>query len=135
MPNTNSVVFAGNLVRDPELKELGDDHCVANFTIANNTKIKDQEITTYIDCAAWNKTGELVAKYFSKGSPIIVEGNLRQDKWQDKDGNARSKIKINVQRWSFAGGKGEGGQHEPAGAGYSSGNDAPPSNDSEDIPF
>jgi single-strand DNA-binding protein len=95
----NKVIINGNIVREPELKNIGDT-CVCEFTIANNKKIKDKEYTVFIDCSAWGKNGETIARFFHKGSPILVEGGLRQDKWE-KDGQNFSKISINLFTFDF----------------------------------
>ena len=101
--NLNHLVISGNLTRDPELRTVGADKSVANFTIAHNTRYKGQdgelkEEVAFIDCDAWGRQGEMAAQYLQKGSATVVEGALRQDNWTDKDGQKRSKLKLRVDR-------------------------------------
>ena len=121
--NVNIVTFAGNLTRDPESRDTGSTS-VVGFTLANTRKFKSgnetKEETAFLDVEAWGKTGEMVAQYLTKGQPCLVEGRLKQEQWQDKDGNRRTKIKIVAERVHFLGGKrqagdgGDGGQESPA---------------------
>jgi len=102
----NRVVLLGNLTRDPETRVAGSGS-VTNFSIAVNNTWTDksgqrQEKVNFIECEAWGQRGETIAKYFSKGRQILVEGSLRQDTWEDKDtGKKRSAIKVNVDQFSF----------------------------------
>lgn len=108
MPNLNKVMIMGNLTRDPELKHLGD-NSVVNITIATNRVYyvddEKREETTYVDLEAWGKKAETLHKYLSKGKPLFVEGRLKLDKWEDQDGNPRSKLKVVVEGFQFLGGK------------------------------
>jgi single-strand DNA-binding protein len=96
----NNVVFAGNLTRDPESRDVNG-KAVAKFTIAYTEKFKSangepREETAFVDCEAWGKTAEIAIQYLTKGSEAGVVGKLRQENWEDKDGNRRSKIIIRV---------------------------------------
>lgn len=112
--NINRVTAAGNLTRDPELKQIGPDKVVAAFGIAVNRTWKNsagekQEEPTFIECEAWGRTAELVGQYLKKGDPAYVEGRLKQDTWDDKtDGKKRSKTKVAVDNVQFLGGKRDG---------------------------
>jgi single-strand DNA-binding protein len=105
----NKVMLAGNLTRKPEVRPIGNDKSVTSFGIAINKRYKagngeQREEVTFIDVEAWNKTGELVAQYLDKGSSCFIEGSLKLDQWDDKDGQKRSKLKVvadNVQFLSF----------------------------------
>lgn len=92
----NRVVLLGNLTRDIELRDAG--LSIANFSLAVNDRRKVngeyQECVDYIDITAFGRDAEIAAEYLSKGSPVMVEGKLRQEKWQDKDGNNRSKLVV-----------------------------------------
>ena len=107
MGSFNRVVLMGNLTRDIELKHLQNDNAVASFGIAVNRKYKDKEETTFVDCTAWGKTAETMAKYLSKGKPVFVEGRLTLDQWEDKDGGKRSKLKVTVENFQFIDSKSE----------------------------
>ena len=113
----NHVAVAGNLTRDPELRDTPNSH-VANFTVAVNRKYRageeQREEVAFITCEAWGRTAEIVCQYLQKGSPVFVEGRLKQDNWEDKDGNKRSSLKIsasNVQFMPRGGANGEAGNN------------------------
>ncbi|MBA3685161.1 MAG: single-stranded DNA-binding protein [Planctomycetes bacterium] len=97
--NLNSVTLAGNLTRDPEIRNLPSDQMVVNFGLAVNRRWKGpdgefKEETTFIDVESWGRTAELVGQYLTKGSPVYLEGRLKLDQWQDKDNQKRSKLKV-----------------------------------------
>lgn len=103
----NKVVLMGNLTADPELRSTTSGQNVASFTLAinrtwNNAQGEKQEETSFINCTAWGKTGETIAKYVSKGRQLLVSGRLQQRTWQDKDtGKNRSAIDVVVEEFSF----------------------------------
>lgn len=114
--NLNVVYIAGNLTRDIELKYTPSGTAVADFTVANNRKYKDregnlQDETSFIGVTAFGKTAELCAQYLFKGSPILVEGRLKQESWESKDGKKQTKTKVVCQTLHFIGAKKE----KPAG--------------------
>lgn len=93
----NSVNIMGNLTRDPELKILPSGKSVASISIANNriyTK-NNEKVTevSYFDVEVWGPMAENCAKYLKKGSGMIVEGRLKQDRWE-KDGKTQSRVRI-----------------------------------------
>ncbi len=98
----SKAVVMGNLVRNPETKQTNSGHSVTSFTLAVNGRNDD---VAYIDCTAWNKGGETIAQYLHKGDALLVSGRLNQSRWQDKDGNNRSKIDVVVDEFAFIGGK------------------------------
>lgn len=108
----NVVIVEGRLVRDPELRFIANERAVCNFSIAVNERwTKDgekKERVSFIDCEAWQKTGELVAQYLMKGSACTVQGKLQQETW-DQDGTKRSRIKVVADHVHF-GPKREGGE-------------------------
>lgn len=105
----NSVMIIGRLTADPQLKYLPNGNAVVEFSIANNYFVpnKDKEVN-YFDIVAFGKTAETVAKYLSKGKQIAITGSLRQDRWQDKEGNSKSRIRIIMQSMQMLGGAGGG---------------------------
>ena len=114
-------MLMGNLTRDVELRVTPKGTAVAQFGLAINRQWKPdggekQEEVTFIDCEAWGKSGENIAKYCSKGKPLYVEGRLRLDQWEDKKTNEkRSKLKVVVETFQFLGGRddaGDGAQRE-----------------------
>jgi single-strand DNA-binding protein len=124
--NFNKVFLMGNLTRDVEVRQLPSGGSVANIGLAVNRRFKTQdgqarEETTFVDCEAWGRTAEIMAQYLAKGRPVFIEGRLRLDQWQDKDGGNRSKLKVIVENFQFVdsrGGEGEGGG-AGGGGGYS----------------
>src|SRR5262245_25469975 len=118
MPNYNKVLLMGNLTRDVELKYTPGNQAVANIGIAVNRRYrgKDNEMkeeVTFVDCEACGNTAENISKFFSKGRPIFLEGRLKLDQWQDKDGGNRSKLKVVVDAFDFVDSKPQsgGGDH------------------------
>lgn len=114
MPNYNKVLLMGNLTRDVELKYTPSNMAVANLGLAVNRRYKGgdgemKEEVTFVDCEAWGSTAENLSKFFSKGRPIFLEGRLKLDQWQDKDGGNRSKLKVVVENFQFVDPKGGGG--------------------------
>ena len=93
----------GNLVRSPEIKEIGNDNTVCNFTIAANRKRGENEEVAYIDCASFGKQGEVIGKHVAKGDKLLVEGRLRTDSWET-EGTKRSKLSCIVEQFTFCNG-------------------------------
>lgn len=111
----NKVILMGNLTRDPELRSTTSGSSLASFALAitrnwNNAQGERQEETSFIDCEAWGRTGETIAKYVQKGRQLLVSGRLRQDTWQDKDtGKNRSTLRVVVEEFSFVSDGNRGG--------------------------
>lgn len=98
MPETNTVILAGRLTRDPELRHVAGNRAVCNMSIANGRRYKDksgeqQEKTTFADVTVWDKSAEWVAETLSKGRPVIVEGRLNTEEWE-QEGQRRTKLCI-----------------------------------------
>lgn len=106
MINLNKTLHAGNLTRDPELRDTKSGTKVASIAIAINRQWKDkdgnqQQETEFQDITAYGKQAETISQYFKKGDPIFVEGRLKTEKWEDKDGNPRSKKIIILENFKF----------------------------------
>jgi len=102
----NSVVQIGNLTADPELRYIKDSgKALVTFTIAVNERYSDH--TNFFDCQAWDKTADNIANHFKKGKAIGVTGRLKQERWENKEGQNRSKIIIVVEQFDFIGKKDE----------------------------
>jgi single-strand DNA-binding protein len=132
MASFNKVIMMGNLTRDPEVRVTPGGMTICKFTVAMNRKFKSQdgqekEEVSYVDVDSFGKQAEVISKYFSMGKPILVEGRLRQDKWEDKNTKEkRSKLMVVLEGFSFvSGGRGEGGGGEDGGGSNPSEN-APP---------
>ena len=88
----NKVILIGRLVRRPELKYTGSNRAVCDFSIAvnrNYTNENGEREADFINCQVWNKQAENLCKYQDKGNQIAVDGNLRVQSYDDKDGNKR----------------------------------------------
>lgn len=109
MASYNRVILMGNLTRDPQLRYLPSQMAVAEFGLAMNRRYRtangeDREETTFVDCSAFGKTGELINQYFTKGRPIFIEGRLKYDQWEDKQGGGkRSRLTVVVDNFQFVG--------------------------------
>lgn len=103
----NIVVISGNIVRDPELRYLPSGMVVCSLTVAVNKKRKKpdgtfEEKVAFIGCNAFGKIGENIAQYFKKGSPIMIQGELEQETWEDKaTGVKKEKTKVLVTNFEF----------------------------------
>lgn len=110
MASYNKVMLMGNLVRDPELRVTPSGLSICRFTIACSRSVKSEkaengtrEETTFVDIEAFGKQAEVVAKYFTKGRPIFVDGRLRLNEWQSQAGEKRSKLMVVLENFVFIG--------------------------------
>lgn len=105
MSDINRWYGIGRLTRDPEMKYTQGGASVASFSIASSyTYTKDgakKETTSFFNCVAWGKTGEIIAQYFKKGQRIAIEGRLQQRSWDDQSGNKRTAVEIVVENFNF----------------------------------
>jgi len=123
----NRVILIGNLVRDVDLRYSQNGTAIANFTLAVNDGYGDKKTVDFIRVTAWKKTAENVANYCGKGSKVAVEGRLKQQNWEDKDGNRREKVYVNAQQIMFLNTK-----QQQTDEGYSMDSD---NYRDEDVPF
>lgn len=141
--NWNKVTLAGNLTRDPELKYSTKGVPICKIGLAINRQWKSEsgekkEEVTFIDCTAFGRTAEAIGQYMVKGRPIFIEGRLNLETWDDKQsGQKRSKLGVIIEQFQFIGGnKGEGKSSAPkTDKPASESTDAPPPNNSDDVPF
>ena len=129
MANYNKIMLMGNLTRDPQLSYLPSNTPVVEFGLAVNRKFKRQdgeqgEETLFVDCRAFGRMAELLNQYCTKGKPLFIEGRLQLDRWQDKDGNNRSKHRVFIENFQFVDSRGggrpdDGGYNRNEGAGSS----------------
>ena len=90
----NQVILMGRLTRDPETRTTPSGKTVTSFSLAVDRQGADDQ-ADFFDVVAWEKTGELVAQYLTKGRRALVQGRLRQDSWDDKEtGKKRSRIEV-----------------------------------------
>jgi single-strand DNA-binding protein len=120
MASFNRVILLGNLTRDLELRYVGSGTAVCDTGLAVNDRRKNQngewiEETTFVDVTFWGRTAEVANQYLHKGSPILIEGRLKLDSWEDKEGQKRSKLRVVCERMQMmprAGGAGGGPRRE-----------------------
>lgn len=104
VPDLNRVIVAGRLTRDPELKHIASGKPVANASIANTRFYRTQEgerreETTFVDLQIWGKMAEFAAERLRKGRPVIVEGSLQSQEWEDRQtGQKRKRTLVRVER-------------------------------------
>jgi single-strand DNA-binding protein len=112
MASYNRVILVGNLTRDPELRYIPSGTAVSDIGLAVNDRIKRGEQwvdeTTFVDNTLWGRTAEIANEYLSKGSPVLIEGRLKLDRWE-KDGQKFSKLKVIGDKLQMLGSRGEGG--------------------------
>jgi len=115
MASYNRVVLMGNLTRDVELRFLKTGTAVADISLAVNERVKRNEQWTeeahFFDVTLWGRTAEVAGEYLSKGSSVLIEGRLRQDRWE-QDGQKRSKVKITCEKMQMLGKPGGGGNSQ-----------------------
>ena len=148
----NRVTMMGRLVANPELKTTPSGTSVTSFAVAvdRNQKAKDgSRQADFFDIVAWSKTAELVCKYMTKGSMIVIDGRLQARSYTDKNGNKRKAVEVVAENISFAGDKKPAGQSDeydyqsetrtatvaPAEAAPAGIDDFALIDDSDDLPF
>ena len=100
----NKVILMGRLTKDPELRHTQSNTAVASFSLAIDRDRKGpdgERQTDFIDCAAWGRQAEFVSQWFTKGMLAIVIGRIQSRNWEDRNGNKRVSIEINVDEISF----------------------------------
>ena len=145
MASFNKVLLMGNLTRDPQLKYLPSQTAVVEFGVACNRKFRtangeDKEEVTFVDVTSFGKQAEVINQYFQKGKPIFIEGRLKFDSWEDKQGGGkRSKLTVVIENCQFVGGRdggdgGGGGGGGRGGYGGGGGYDQGGGGDDEEAP-
>ena len=98
----NRITLSGNLTRDPEVRYTQNGKAYARMSIAVNRPFKDKAVD-FINLVAWDKTAEVMGKWLSKGSRILVDGRLQTSKYKDKGGNEHTSTEVVVETFEFAG--------------------------------
>ncbi len=112
MSGFNRVVMMGRLTRDPRLRQTSAGLAVADIGLATTERFKgkdgaSRERTCFVDIVAWGRQAETCGQYLKKGAPALVEGRLQLDRWEDSDGNKRSRHRVNADRVHFLSGNGK----------------------------
>ncbi len=120
MASFNKVILIGNLTRDPQVKYTTGGTAVTEIGLAVNRRWLDKqsnqwkEETTFVDVTLWGRTAEVAGEYLSKGRPVLIEGRLQLDTWDDREsGQKRSKLRVVGENMTMLGGKGD----SPGGGG------------------
>ncbi|MBN1269273.1 MAG: single-stranded DNA-binding protein [Kiritimatiellae bacterium] len=155
MTSLNRVYLAGNLTRDPELRRTPSGNAVTNMRLAVTEVYTDKsgvkkETTCFVDIETWGRQAETCEQYLSKGSPVLIEGRLKLDEWENEKGEKRSRLHVRADRVQFLGAPRRGeGSDAPRGksrAAQPPDDEAPPeppadeppanaARDDDDLPF
>lgn len=126
MASLNKVFLIGNLTRDPDLRYTPGGMAVCDLGLATTRRFtvnnQDREETCFVDITVWGKVGENCKNFLEKGSPVMVEGRLQLDQWEDQNGVKKSKLRVVAESVQFLGARrnpqgGEGGNYNPGSAG------------------
>lgn len=125
MASFNKVILIGNLTRDPDLRTTQNGTAICDIGLAVNRRWRDQsgrdqEETTFVDVAVWGRSAENCAQYLQKGAPVLVEGRLRLEQWEDRNGGGkRSRLTVVAEVVQFLGSRADGERpEEPPQDGY-----------------
>ena len=118
MASLNKVLLIGNLTRDPDVRMMSNGRPVCNFGLALNRSYKDAEgnrkdETTFVEVESFGPRAEAIGKFFAKGRAIFIEGRLKLDQWESKEGEKRSALKVVLDSFEFVDSKQEGTSAEP----------------------
>ena len=100
----NITILQGRLVQDPQVRRTDSGKTCTSFTLAVERDYGERQ-ADFLDCVAWQQTGDFVGKYFLKGDPILIQGCLQNRSWEDRQGNKRTKTEVIAARVWFCGGK------------------------------
>lgn len=110
--DVNSVTLIGRLTRDPEFRTTNSGTSVCDLGLAVNESVKRgeewQEDVSFFDITVWGRQAESVATHMAKGRQVGIAGRLKQERWENDQGEKRSKVKVVANTVQFLGGKGEG---------------------------
>lgn len=107
MQGLNTVSIGGNLCRDAELRATASGMAVLTFSVAVNESRKNQQTgeyedyPNYVDCTMFGRRAECVSRYLTKGTYVALTGRLHQNRWQNKDGQNRSKLEVTADNIHF----------------------------------
>jgi single-strand DNA-binding protein len=137
MASYNKVILVGNLTRDPQVKYTPSGTAVTEIGLAVNRYWFDKqtnsrkEETTFVDVTLWGRDAEVAGEYLAKGRPVLIEGRLQLDTWDDKQtGQKRSKLRVVGERMQRGEGGGGGGRSAPSSASMDDGGGPPSDYDS-----
>ena len=122
MASFNKVILIGNMTADPELKQTTGGISVCSFSIAVNRRFakadQGQQNVDFINIVTWRQQAEFVSRYFKKGNPILICGQLQTRSWNDNQGQKRYATEVVADEVSFVASAGQGATGVPAGSSY-----------------
>lgn len=132
MASFNRVILVGNLTRDPQVKYTPGGQAVSEIGMAvsrswfdKNTNQRKEDVT-FVDVTLWGRTAEIAGEYLAKGRPVLIEGRLQLDQWDDKEtGQKRSKLRVVGETMQMLGSRQDGGGRGPGGPPASAGESGP----------
>lgn len=124
MASFNKVILVGNLTRDPQVRYTSGGTAVAEIGLAVSRQWFDKasnsrkEETTFVDVTLWGRQAEVAGEYLAKGRPVLIEGRLQLDTWDDKEsGQKRSKLRVVCENMTMLGSRGDGPRQGGGGGG------------------
>ena len=143
-----TIIIAGNVGRDPEMRYTPSGQAVTSFSVATNRQYNNNngetvKETIWFRISAWGKTGEICNQYLKKGSKVLVEGRLTADPatggprvWTAQDGSTRASFEVSAQTVRFLSSRNEAAEPGTGGAAAPAAEEGiPPAGDESDIPF
>ena len=143
-----TIIIAGNVGRDPEMRYTPSGHAVTSFSVATNRQYTNNngetiKETIWFRISAWGKTGEICNQYLKKGSKVLVEGRLTADPatggprvWTAQDGSTRASFEVSAQTVRFLSSRSEAAEPGTGGVAAPAAEEGiPPAADEGDIPF
>jgi single-strand DNA-binding protein len=138
MASLNKVFLMGNMTRDPELRYMQNGKALVSFGLAvsrswTSPEGEKKEDVCFVDISMFGKRAEIISEYFSKGSPIFIEGRLQFRQWESKEGQKRNALRVVAEDFQFIGQtKKQGGS---SGAARADAEPTPKDVNEEEIPF
>ena len=126
MASYNRVILVGNLTRDIELRYIPSGQAVSDVTVAVNDRRKTAsgdwvDEATFVDVTLWGRNAEVASEFLGKGSPVLIEGRLKLDRWET-DGQKRSKLRVICEKMQMLGSRqGSNAPHSSSGSGHQGG--------------
>jgi single-strand DNA-binding protein len=141
MSSFNKVILMGNLTRDPELRYTPSGTAVAKLSLAVNRSWRSdsgetREEVTFVEVDSFGKQAETVGQYLKKGRPLLVEGRLKMDQWEDKQtGKKRSRLGVVLEGFRFIGAGPAQGSNQPRQTAPAPSQPQAPQPTEDDVPF
>ncbi len=150
MASYNKIILMGNITKTPELRSIpGSNTTVARTGLAVNRKYKEKEEVMFVDIVAFGRNAEVMGEYIAKGSPLLIEGRLSMNSWEQPDGTKRVRHEVIVDTFQMIGAKKDSRDSDYSDSYQSNSNDSYESNtsnassskdqpdmiDEDDVPF